>query len=170
MWKDIEGWEGLYEVSDNAEVRNNINGKLREFDTNSVGYKCVTLYRKGHVPEKERFFVHRLVAKHFIPNPNNLPEVNRKIPDLSKNESSNLEWIDRKGNEMHSRKIGQKEYKPFYVDFSNGPREVYDCKSHLADELGLSKYTVRAWLDNGSFGYINHGIDKIEYLKEAIYY
>ena len=170
MWKDVEGWEGLYEVSDNAEVRNKQNGKLRVFDTNSAGYKRVTLYRKGHDPEKERFLVHRLVAKHFVPNPHNLPEVNHKIPDASKNESSNLEWTDRKGNEIHSRKYGQKEYKPFYVDFSDGSREIYDCKTHLAEELGISRSTIKTWLNNGNHGYIDYGINSISYLKDAIYY
>lgn len=170
MWKDVEGWEGLYEVSDNAEVRNKLNGKLRAFDTNSVGYKRVTLYRKGHEPERERFLVHRLVAKHFVPNPDNLPEVNHKIPDTTKNESSNLEWTTRKENELHSRKYGQKEYKPFYVDFSNGSRGVYDCKTHLAEELGVTRGSVKNWLDYGSHGYTNYGINTIGYLKNAIYY
>lgn len=170
MWKDIKGWENLYEVSDSAIVRNKLNGNIRKFDTNSAGYKRVTLYNKDHDPPKERFLVHRLVAQHFIPNPNNLPEVNHIISDISKNQASNLEWVDRKGNELHSRMYGDKEYKPFYVDFSTNERKVYDCKNDLAMEIGVKRATVKSWLNNNSNGYLNHGISAINYLQNAIYY
>lgn len=170
MWKDIYGWEGLYEISDSGEVRNKLNGHTRVLDTNSVGYKRITLYNKYHNPPTKRFLVHRLVANHFIPNPNNLPEVNHKDSNVVNNQSSNLEWIDRKDNELHSRICGSKEYKPFYVDFTSGERKVYNCQNDLAIELGVTKGCVTNWLIRNGHGYLNRGISNINYLKTAIYY
>lgn len=66
--------------------------------------------------------------------------------------------------------MAKKEYKPFYVDFSNGSKAIYDCKSHLAEELGVTRGSIQNWLDRGGHGYVNYGIDTIGYLKNAIYY
>lgn len=164
MWKDIIGWEGLYEVSSDGLVRNKTNGHIRIFDDNSAGYKRVTLYRKGHVPEKERFLVHRLVATHFIPNPNNLPEVNHIDGDTSNNSIQNLEWIDRKGNELYSRKFGRKSYKPFCVEYLNGTKELYDSKPVFANKINVTRGAIRAWLNSSSGGYLSHGIKNIYYI------
>ena len=112
MWKDIvdEYWKDYYEVNEFGEVRNKITKKLIKGDLNSAGYHRVCLY---HAPYKKRFFRHRLVAEAFIPNPENLPEVNHIDEDKSNNAVSNLEWIDRKTNERKNRRMkngGEKIY------------------------------------------------------------
>lgn len=70
-----------------------------------VGYLTVGLWKNG---ERERHLVHRLVAQSFLPNPNNLPEVNHKDLDKSNNRVSNLEWVSREGNLLHAEENGRK--------------------------------------------------------------
>lgn len=164
MWKDIKGWEGLYEVSDSGFVRNKITNHIICFDINTAGYYRVTLYRKGHTPPHQRFLLHRLVAMTFIENPNNLPEVNHIDGDKSNNSVSNLEWISRKDNELHSRKFGGKIYKPFFVLFDDGAKKTYDAKQDFASEIGVSSVSVKSWLHNECRGYKNHGIKNIGYI------
>ena len=76
MWKDIKNWENIYQINDSGDVRNKITGNIIKGDRNSSGYFRVCLYDKNHIPEKQRFFRHRLVAEHFIPNPFGYQEVN----------------------------------------------------------------------------------------------
>lgn len=116
--KFIEGYEGLYLVSEDGEVysceRVVENGKFtgkkkgRKLKQGNRGgkkgdsgrYKHVILYKdgKGHA-----FSVHRLVAQAFIPNPDNLPEVNHKDENPSNNHVDNLEWCSRQYNIEYSK-------------------------------------------------------------------
>ena len=104
IWKDIKGYEGLYQVSNMGRIKS-LNYKrtgkegMLKGRLNKKGYLMVTLYKTGEKPEQ--FYVHRLVAEHFLPNNNNFPEVNHKIDDFehrSDNRVENLEWCDRKYN------------------------------------------------------------------------
>ena len=100
VWRDIKGYEGKYQVSNIGEVRSlNYRGggyikKLRQW-TNKDGYKYVRLYKNG---KHNIYKVHRLVAQTFIPNPNNLPQVNHINEVKTDNRASNLEWCDCKYN------------------------------------------------------------------------
>lgn len=164
MWIDINGWEGLYEVNECGEVKNKLNGNLLAGDRNSGGYCRVCLYNIHHVPRKQRFFRHRLVAQHFIPNPNKLPEVNHKDLNKEHNFVGNLEWCSKKENELHSRIYGTKEYKPFKVLFKNGNNMICDAASELSDKIGVSIGTIRHWLHKRCRGYEKYGIANIEYV------
>lgn len=98
-WKDIVGYEGIYEISNAGiikSIKNNKNKKektLKHFVDNN--YHRVCLCKNGH---KKRFMVHRLVAEAFIPNPNNYPEVNHKDENKENNYVGNLEWCNKKYN------------------------------------------------------------------------
>lgn len=164
MWKDIQGWENLYEVSTDGNVRNKRNGNLIFGDVNNAGYRRIQLYAKNHNPEKERVFIHRLVATHFIPNPNSLPEVNHIDGNKLNNSIENLEWISRMDNELHCRQNGLKEYKPYVVSFNNGEQRTFDTTGQLARVLNVTRATVKFWLHGHNTGYLTRGIDSIHYL------
>lgn len=86
-FKEIEGYESLYWVSNFGRVKNK-----KRFMTNTInldGYYVVNLSKCG---KTKTFVVHRLVAKTFIPNPDNLPQVNHKDENKLNNIVSNLEW------------------------------------------------------------------------------
>lgn len=98
MWKQIEGTEDYFvnEKGDVISYRHYKNGKLLKQATGNHGYKMVNIY---YSTGKARFrTVHRLVAETFIPNPNNLPQVNHKDENKLNNSVMNLEWCDGKYN------------------------------------------------------------------------
>jgi hypothetical protein len=161
MWKDIPNWEGLYQVNEKGEVKSIRTNKLLVGDTNNFGYYRVCLYN-GDI--KERFFRHRLVATLFIPNPNNLPEVNHINEDKSDNSVENLEWCSRIYNERANHRSGGKKYTPFRVYFKDGTVKEYEFAIDLGNELNLSKNTILNYLSNKSKGYLNKGIIKLEYI------
>lgn len=107
IWKDIEGYEGIYQVSNLGRVRSlNYRNKksihiLKEYN-DKRGYKLICLHFKG----KKTYQIHRLVAKAFIPNPNNLPQVNHIDGDKTNNNINNLEWCSIKDNIIHAYKTG----------------------------------------------------------------
>ena len=100
IWKPIKDYEGLYWVSNLGKVKNKYNHILKPEYSNK-GYACVQL-RKEEKPRKHR--VHILVAKVFIPNPDNLPEINHKDENKTNNAVSNLEWCDHIQNMKSYRK------------------------------------------------------------------
>lgn len=122
IWKDIEGYEGLYQVSNKGRVkslnykRTGKEGILSSSPTSS-GYLIVNLCKNK---KQKPFYIHRLVAKAFLPNPNNLPQVNHKDENKENNTVYNLEWCTAKYNNNYgthnerssiSRK-GKKHKKP----------------------------------------------------------
>lgn len=112
IWKDIKGYEGLYQVSNLGKVRSMdrwvahkgnskvfVVGKLIKLQTKKNGYIRVDL-SKNH--KHKHYAVHRLVAQAFIPNPDNLPQVNHKDEDKTNNRVDNLEWCDNHYNITYS--------------------------------------------------------------------
>lgn len=112
VWKDIPGYEGLYEVSNLGNIKslekNRDNGHhgstkrhypekiLRKSD--SRGYTVSALFIQGKIKMR---LIHRLVALAFIPNPLNKPEINHLDGDRKNNRVSNLEWVTRSENIIH---------------------------------------------------------------------
>lgn len=94
IWKEIKGYEGLYEVSSEGRVRRLIKGNYLTFK-NSNGYQRVGLC----IHSKQKWFlVHRLVAQTFIPNPDEKPEVDHINCDRCDNRVENLRWVTAKEN------------------------------------------------------------------------
>ena len=96
-WKAIDGYEGLYQVSNLGRVKSLKCGKekILKPGKNTGGYLHVDLYKDGH---EKTVKIHRLVAEAFIPNPNNLDTINHKDEDKTNNTVSNLEWMSQKDN------------------------------------------------------------------------
>lgn len=87
-WKDIKGYEGLYQISNKGRVRSTRNNIILKPIISDKGYYRVDLSKNGN---KDRVRIHRLVAQAFIPNPNNYPVINHKDENKSNNCVSNLE-------------------------------------------------------------------------------
>lgn len=97
IWKNIEGYEGLYQVSNLGEVKSlkfagGSKSRKLKLGKTSNGYMKIVL---GSGKNRKTFSIHRLVAMAFIPNPNNYPEVNHKDEDKTNNIVTNLEWCTR---------------------------------------------------------------------------
>ena len=115
-WRAVVGYEGYYEVSNLGNVksierlvrhsRSNIEflrkGKLFKPSIERAGYLKVQLSVRG---KSKYYFVHRLVAQAFLPNPDNLPEVNHKNEIKTDNNLDNLEWCSRLYNQNYGTKI-----------------------------------------------------------------
>lgn len=124
-WVDIVDYEGLYQVSDLGRVRSldrgmyvrqdrykkprwtNRKGRVLKNYTDGTDRYMVILYTFG---QPKTYMVHRLVATHFLPNPNNLPVVHHKNHDHHDNRAANLEWCTQKQNIHYSIAAGRFEH------------------------------------------------------------
>lgn len=107
IWKDIPGYEGLYQVSNLGTIYSVRYKRLRKSSTDRYGYAFVGLNKHGN---QQFFSIHRLVASAFIQNPCNLPEVNHIDGNKQNNRADNLEWCDHYANMIHAYKAGLVPY------------------------------------------------------------
>ena len=120
MWKDIKGFEGLYMISNEGEVK-----ALDRWVDNRWGVKvfkkekyiAIRYDNKGYskctlILDKKALTmpIHRLVAQAYIPNPENKPCVNHIDCNPSNNNVSNLEWVTYSENQIHSIKMGRRNH------------------------------------------------------------
>lgn len=94
-FKYIPQYEGLYSINRIGVVFSHVSGKLLKPYPNQGGYLMVQLYKSGG---SKRINVHRLVALTYIPNPNNLPEIDHIDTNRQNNRVENLRWCTRKEN------------------------------------------------------------------------
>lgn len=112
VWKDVVGYEGLYRISNQGTVcRLYKNGKVN-FMTPRIlnGYWRVKLCNGN---TQKEYFLHRLIAQAFIPNPDNKPEINHINGIKTDNRIENLEWVTRSENAIHATKTGLLKYSEY---------------------------------------------------------
>lgn len=104
VYKDIEGYEGLYQVSNLGNVKSFHTGKekILKPNKNTDNYLQVDLYKQG---KRKQHLVHRLVGKAFIDNPNNYEQINHRDENPLNNNVSNLEYCDCKYNNNYGTRI-----------------------------------------------------------------
>ena len=124
IWKDIKGYEGLYQVSNLGMVKSlnyHLTGRIKKLKLvkNAQGYMVVTLHKGKEIKVQK---VHRLVAETFIPNSNNLPQVNHIDGNKENNNVNTLEWCTSSENQKHAYRTGL-----------NKPR--YGRENHLSKKV-----------------------------------
>lgn len=107
IWKDVEGFEGIYKVSNEGVLvgapRHGTKGGVKKRSKIKRGYERYRLSKDGKSYHK---LVHRLLAEHFIPNPENKPYVNHIDGNPSNNTLDNLEWVTHLENMQHAVRTG----------------------------------------------------------------
>lgn len=146
-WRPVVGFEGIYEVSSLGEVRTVLTGhcRLRKIKRNHrTGYDFIQLHRRGEKPLTRN--VHRLVAEAFIPNPDNLPQVNHINEVKTDNRVENLEWITAHDNNEHSK---HKRYKPVSAFTPDGELvATFANETYAAQFLGVGKSCITQALNS----------------------
>ena len=159
IWKDIEGYEGMYQVSNMGRVRSvertAWNGKgyrtvaerILKAGNSGLGYLVVTLCKEG---ENKNHLIHRLVAKAFLPNADNLPEVNHKDENKENNKAENLEWVTCSENINHgtrNKRMAEKLSKPIFgIDKVTGLIVEFPSAQEAERQLGIAHNNICACL------------------------
>lgn len=133
IWVPAIGFENKYEVSNYGNVRK-YNGRIFTPKPANNGYYRTAL-------GMQRDYTHRIVAKHFIKNPSNLPEVNHIDGNKANNFYLNLEWVDRKQNCEHASQTG----------LINRTSEARKCAIRESQKIAVenAKRPVEQFDDNG---------------------
>lgn len=107
IWKEIKGFENFYEVSNFGRIKSLLYGREKILKLHVSGGKYYRAYlTKNGIQYK--YLIHRLVAFHFIPNPEHKPQVNHKNKVKENNCVSNLEWVTQIENMKHKKENIQK--------------------------------------------------------------
>lgn len=159
-WKDIAGYEGIYQISDNGIIRGVdrtanrkrgvIKGVIKHITKLPNGYLQVMLSKNA---VKKHIGVHRLVAQNFIENKYNKGYVNHKNGIKTDNRVSNLEWVTQSENQIHAYKTGlqkpQRGSDRYCAKLNE--RDVIEIKNkiknaikskHIAMEYNVSPITI----------------------------
>lgn len=152
MWKDIEGFEGLYQISTEGQIRSLdrlvrtkcgsyrvLPGRFMKFSKDSDGYFGVGLTKGGH---QYSFRVNRLVAINFLPNPNNFPVVHHKDCDITNNCVDNLEWTTVQDNTCKAVADGRFNIDPVKIRKASYAGVARTRKPVRCIETGQEFYTI----------------------------
>jgi hypothetical protein len=162
VWRDIQGYEGLYQVSSHGRVKSlKRGGRLVVLTISKFGYQCISLYKKYHrLPVK----VHRLVAEAFIPNTENKSQVNHKDGNKTNNHYSNLEWVTPSENISHAYKNGLKTKQHLYgrakltIESVNEIRSLSNKmnRKHFAEKYGVSVASIKLIEQNKTWNHVTN--------------
>lgn len=143
--KDIKGYEGLYAVTSCGKVWSYRNKKFLKPRKKNKGYLAVALCKDG---TQKNYTIHRLVAEAYLPNPNNLPQVNHKDENKTHNYINNLEWISGidnmnygTRNERAGKAISEAKKKPV-ICVETGV--IYPSVMEAGLLTGIAKTTISA--------------------------
>jgi NUMOD4 motif-containing protein/HNH endonuclease len=157
-WKPVVGYETLYAASSDGDIKRIKGGygatigRILKAKIDKQGYQQVTLYNDDHEPRC--FKVCRLIAKAFIPNPENKPTVNHKDGNKRNDRVSNLEWATSSEQGLHAYRLGLSTptrgeangtsiaTNEIVLELRRRHRTENISYKELAREYGLSHYTI----------------------------
>jgi lambda repressor-like predicted transcriptional regulator len=151
VFVDLEGFNGYYLISNKGRCWNTVKQLFMKQADNGAGYKFYMFRPKNRDVKYFRAYVHRLVAKHFIDNPEDKSYVNHKDSDRSNNSAENLEWVTAKENTAHGvnagRINGKLRGKTNQLTDKQRIESVMLRKlglgiTHIANQFGLSRTTL----------------------------
>lgn len=148
QWKEIELYDGKYHISNNGDVLNMNNSTLVATCMDATNrYLTVSLYQLGKL---KTFRIHRLVGLYFVPNPDNLSDVNHIDGDKLNNNDWNLEWTNPRENACHKSKNSKTSSQYIGVSWSkqrlkwNASITINSKKKHLGvSTTELGAYQLR---------------------------
>lgn len=142
VWKDVVGYDGLYQVSNMGRVKNiETQQVLKHFICN--GYPRVGLSKEN---KHKNFYVHRLMAQAFLKNPNSHPQINHKDEVKTNNYIDNIEWCSQKYNLNYGTARQRMVYarsKPIIQKNKQGEIiKAYPSASQAQRETGISDRNI----------------------------
>jgi hypothetical protein len=153
LWKDIKGYEGLYQVSRNGVVKGvdrtlswnatktkQWKGKILKTIVDSLGYCRVSLCKDGKVKSHK---IHRLVAETFL---NGEGHINHKDGNKLNNHLDNLEFCTIKQNNKHALNFGLRPKKYLRTIVCNETQELFTCQADVGRKIKISPVVVGAHL------------------------
>jgi len=148
-----------YSVTKSGKIINNNTGRVLKLHNNGNGYSKVTLTVMGVQIQKN---VHRLVAMHYVDNPENKKQVNHKNGIKSDNRASNLEWVTNSENQIHAHKTGLKSngINLWNAKFNNNDiKKIFELdkttkRKDIALEMKCCKSTISDILNGKRYKYI----------------
>ena len=149
-WKTITEASN-YEVSTNGQVRNRTTKKILKGRLSKNGYLQVSI----KIDATQKFcnrYIHRLVALHFIQNPNNKREVNHIDGNKENNTLSNLEWVTSSENQKHRHLIGNKKTSNRHIGMFNKKGEMVKDFNSILEAVAYFNKTSRINIDNALQG------------------
>ena len=182
MMKNIPGYNGNYKINASGVVINKRGHVMRTAVSNS-GYLRTALMNNNPKDknDKNNESIHRLVAKTFIPNPDNLPVVMHKDNDKLNNHVSNLKWgtyeenyaqAEKDGLINHKKEIPSKKY--MYKVYNNIESVYCYGRDEVSDLILYSESSLKNMVGNGreitQGPYKGYRIDKMGEIKQAIYF
>lgn len=163
MWRKIKGYETEYEINRTGDIRRLttkkgcLGGKILKHGKASNGYIKIELCKNGKV---KTFQLHRLLAQHFIDNPDNNPQVNHIDGNRSNFSLSNLEWVTARENLLHAIRVTKTHAAPLSMIGKFGKDHNRSKSFWIEDKFGIIKkygsgleFTRLTGLDHTSISY-----------------
>lgn len=150
IWKDIKGYEGLYQISNLGNVKSmdrlisckNNTTKLCKgtvLKPHKNNYLFVRLYNNS-IPETK--YIHKLIADAFIPNPNNFPEINHKDENKLNNSIDNLEWCTVSYNNSYGNRTQKTRKRVYQCDLTGNIIKLWDGIRLASKELNIPSQQI----------------------------
>lgn len=155
IFKDIDNYEDLYEISNQGRVRNKITGKILKPNIKNGYYYLILCKDEIH----KHHYIHRLVASAFIPNPNNFSQVNHIDENKLNNNVDNLEWCTSQYNTNYSIHKRSKPVNQFSLD--SRLLNTYKSTQEASRQTGINQGNiVQCCLGNPKYSHTGNFIWK----------